>query len=318
MAENLENKNENSLSLVIKQNQKEEDDRPTNYSGTLSFTEKSDNQAVTTSEITHDEVAFLLIQYTDDEIFERIKKNEYLKLPYVDSSVSNQEWLTKALKTILSHEDIKKLGEKLRKQSGQTQNFSSQTTQNDKEILISQLQNSLDEATSQKNAAERRLKNVISVETYVDKFFTENPETADSKRLVLLLKDAIDSDNREVPHFLMQLGKGWFYVKGVLSLSFENEIEKMEKVHSALSFLLKCISEISITERRDALNCIARIVSESFKGYSFVSPEQNLQLDPMIHDAAGKGSGMVKEGITFAVIRKESKQPVKYAEIVIA
>jgi hypothetical protein len=63
------------------------------------------------------------------------------------------------------------------------------------------------------------------------------------------------------------------------------------------------------------LDLLAVACSAKFKLYKFISPEESLQVDPRIHSATALGGSTIKEGISFAVIKKDTMQTVKYAEI---
>ena len=129
------------------------------------------------------------------------------------------------------------------------------------------------------------------------------------------MKETIENSQEGTDVFLISFLKTFAAVREVLKIDFEDEKQKMENVYNSLAQMLSAISGLFPSERRDFLDLVAGLVSDEFNEYQFVSPEQTLQIDPDIHDAHGVGSGTVKEGKTFAVIRKSTRKAVKYAEI---
>ena len=148
-------------------------------------------------------------------------------------------------------------------------------------------------------------------------FFKGEEDSPKHKQLRNLLNDAIDNADKNTGIFIAKFGKAWTILNTALNNLSEDEKENMELVHKATIEMLEQIADTHISERRPLLDMVADIISDSFNEYEFVSPEQTLQLDPAIHNAKGLGTASIKEGISFAVIRKESRQAVKYADIIV-
>ncbi len=180
-----------------------------------------------------------------------------------------------------------------------------------------QLKADAEEAESEKFKLEQNMNSGIAASQLVPIFFKDAYEdTQNHKQLRSLLLDAAENGADGTALFIAKLGKGFTAIKIALSgIEEKEEIENMEIVYKASIELLTAISGSHIPERREVLDIIAAIISESFSAYEFISPEQTLQLDPAIHNAQGLGTATIKEGVSFAVIRKESRQAVKYADV---
>jgi hypothetical protein len=275
-----------------------------------------------------EEIANWLLSFIGDGVFEQLKKNPYLQLPYTEANITIKEWLEKALKTIFPLEYIQKIGEQIQQNQskfgqieGDVQKAMNEKTQmeeklNKANLRFEQMQNQLDEIESEKFKIKKETQNSLPLTKLINEFFKEEGvESEEIKRIIQLLNESLQNQDENLSTFIARFSKGWLYVKSTLDQLKGEEKDKMEQTHAALTMLLKYISGIYIPERRPLLDVVAKFVSRIFEGYDFISPEQTLQIDPAIHNAGGLGNAMIKEGITFAVIRKQSRQAVKYADI---
>ena len=80
--------------------------------------------------------------------------------------------------------------------------------------------------------------------------------------------------------------------------------------------LLSSISGIFIAQRREILSEIAKTISKEFTDISFISSEDYTFIDPKIHNAPQNGGERVLEAKSFAIISKESKNTIIYADVV--
>lgn len=335
--------------LTLSVNKEEENKNEIKNSGKLSVTQKTtiqneigppDSTKLTVSGGQNikpisansiDEISAWLISIIGEKAFENVKNNEYLKLAYTENEeLTIQQWLQKAMKTLFSLEQIKEIGDhilsnqnsfgKLQEQA----NLVEQEKKNFEEKMVKinarfeRLKEEVEEAESEKHRIEKEMQTALPLEKLVNVFFKDKDEdTQYLKSIRNLLHEAIERPDKHTGTFIMQFAKGWT----ILNTSAKNlkgeEKDDMETLHKATIELLQEISGCHISERRPLLEIIAKILSENFKEYEFISPEQTLQIDPAIHNAEGLGSASIKEGRSFAVIRKRSRQAVKYADITI-
>jgi hypothetical protein len=257
-------------------------------------------------------------------VFEILKKNSWLQLPFASpDEISGKEWLLRALKTIFAQEQFAELGnEILKNQQNQTQSIQkSADSETEQKIAKMQqnfemLQQQLENRETEKFKIEKELQNALPLSKFISLFFKDDDiDTPSRKQLRNMLNETVEHPQKQTAEFVILFGKGWAFIQNALSELVEDEKENMEKVHKATIDFLESITETRIPERRELLDLTAKIINENFKEYEFISPEQTLQIDPSIHNAQGKGSSPIKEGVSFAVIRKASRQAVKYAEI---
>jgi|GEM_PF-4086960 hypothetical protein len=91
---------------------------------------------------------------------------------------------------------------------------------------------------------------------------------------------------------------------------------KLEEIYRVSSKLLKSISNRYITNRRRILSALAEFLSEDFDDYRFISAEDYTFVDPKIHNIIVKKGQKIKESLSFCVVKKETSQTIKYADVV--
>ena len=91
--------------------------------------------------------------------------------------------------------------------------------------------------------------------------------------------------------------------------------EVLKIIDEILRFMLENLKDNFILQRRALLDALARIITKKFDNFDFISPEETLQIDLDIHNTKGTGGNKIKQGFSFAVIRRENKQTYKYADI---
>ena len=335
LSKSVSDKNENkstssvsntSLTFTKKTNVKDENKDTTEESTTINKQVKS--KVINTNINSPEDVAKWLIELIGEDLFNQIKSNPHLQLPYTEENISSTEWLVKALKTIFASETLDELTSRIKEFNSDSGQASTELEQIEKEkqalvekwdkaqARFSQLQAEVDNAETEKFQLEKQLSTSIELNSLLDEIFEENRPYSDTvEKLVKLFKDAIQNFDKNLSSFLIKFAKGWAAIQAATALFGKDEKENMEIAHKATIYLLKSISGTFVSERRPALDLVADFISELFTEYEFVSAEQTLQVDPDIHNAHGKGATHIKEGISFAVIRKESRKAVIYADI---
>ncbi len=185
-----------------------------------------------------------------------------------------------------------------------------------------EMRQQMDALESEKMEIQKQLNSTIQASVLVDEVFGARDGASDhQKRLIDTLREALDTaDDENLTRFIIKFAKGWVVLQRSLSMLADMEKGKpqLDAVCDALQFLLACISGSYISERRTLLELVARHCCEYFQEYIFISPEHTLNLDPEIHNVESAGSSTIKEGVSFAVIRSDTKKTVRYADVVLA
>lgn len=327
-----EEQNSSSLSISKKINKENtENNTDTKDENTSQLSQKSENKT-TKKEFKSssvEDIAEWLVGLIGDGVFNQLKENPYLQLPYTDSDLDIKGWLSKAIKTIFTQENIQNIGTSI-------QNNNSRLIELEQVVLdaekakaeiddkiekynqkFQQIKSEMDELEEEKFDIQKELNTALPLSTLINEVYRDpGNESQNHKKLITMLNDSLENtDEKDLSLFVIRFSKGWMYLKSNLDELGEDEKENLEKVHKALSMFLSFISGIFIAERRPLLDIIAKICSDYFSEYDFISPEQTLQVDPDIHNAEGVGNARIKEGISFAVVRKETRKAVKYADI---
>ncbi|MEH0154275.1 hypothetical protein V6R21_09020 [Limibacter armeniacum] len=259
------------------------------------------------------------IRHFGKDILQQIKENPNLTLPFEEKEMPLEEWLVKSLKTILPSSNLDSV----------IKNIEKEESTKDKEKLS--LQNALDKAEAEMLKAQQELKaaqarvddaevalfrNKKELESrYPVKEMLKALTATEDQAIKTILEDALEEPDDQLAAFVFHFLNGWHYVKGAHFAAQGSEEEKMELLYQALSFLLTRLKGLTCTARRSLLDEVADFASAASKDFQFVSPERSTQIDPSIHDAVGVGGSAIKEGYSFAVIRKDTRSTVKYASV---
>lgn len=271
------------------------------------------------------DVAQWLISLTGIGVFDDLKNNPHLQLPYTEDDLATKEWLEKAMKTIFTKENLKEISNQIQanqQKISELAQVAQKAEAEKKEMLekynrkFQELKEEVENAEDDKFQAEKELNTAVPISMIISEFYRDPEDKSDElKKIIGTLHEAMEQKDDSVGRFILRFSKGWFVLKNTLKTLGNDEKENLDKVHDALTELLAFISNTYISERRPLLDIVAKMCSKEFTSYDFISPEQTLQPDPEIHDASGVGNSTIKEGVTFAVVRKESRKAVKYAEI---
>lgn len=299
--------------------------------GSQSFQSSSLSQKVETERVAADptaepaNVAEWLVSKFGAEVFDELSQNPNLQMPYSDENLPADKWLERVIKTLFSQSTILKISSKLSSESVDSAEIDKIVDEKLKEKTskyndrFQQMRSEMENIEADKAAAEAQLNKAIPLQKFVSEMFRDEDESDAQKRIRQTVNETLEqSKDENVPVFVMKFAKGFSTLKFVLK-STENmegsEKEKLERVYPALTELLSCVSGCYISERRTLLDFVAKHCNGYFTEYDFISPEQTLNVDPEIHNASGAGNGSIKEGSSFAVVRRDTKKTVKYADI---
>lgn len=312
--ENKEPQKQEQYTGGIKRKVKTEDDEQNvaNKDG-----EEVKKNSGTENPLTPEEIAHWFISFFGEEIFDHVKENPNFSLPFTEGNISTEQWLNKALKTVFLFEDIQKIGLAIKIKYFQAISAVEESKQFQKDYKrmkneFEELEEDLDRAKSKRNKLEKEMRSSLPAEGIIEAIFGK-----DEKASVInqSLKDAMSNPGDELKEFVLAFIRGWLYLKQEMKKFTDDEKANIDIAQHAIRELLKNISGHFIPERRAILDQVAEYISGFFKEYIFISPEQSLQIDPSMHNAKGLGGSRVKEGISFAVLRKENKQTYQYADI---
>ncbi|RRB00112.1 hypothetical protein [Larkinella rosea] len=259
------------------------------------------------------------------EVITRLRQNPNLVLPYADETGSDSDWLRRGLQTILSTEDIKTVGDRVGQITRDLQRPLLQSIENlhweqqEQKLAFQQLAEQKQTAETAREQAEiegfrlrKEVANRLPTEQFVRLFFSRSDETG----IRNLLLEAADSPTPDLPAFLTGFVGGWNHLRMNETAPAESPLDAVRQRHQALSKLLESIAGLYIPQRRTLLDQVAQWASDRFDDYVFVSPEETRQVDPAIHNLAGLEGHTVREGRSFAVIRRQSRTVVIYADII--
>lgn len=187
-----------------------------------------------------------------------------------------------------------------------------------------ELRQQMEALEAEKIEAERRQNSNIASSLLLEEVFGDRESSSIyQKRIAETLSEAMEHGGDDnLPKFVIRFSKGWVVLQRSLSCMQDAEkgMPQLDMVCDALSFLLSSISGCYVSERRSLLEIVASHCGEFFQDFIFVSPEHTLNFDPEIHNMVGNSSGnqIIKEGLSFAVIRSDTKKTVRYADVVLS
>ena len=298
-----------------------------NQGSGASLSQRIDNpNPASPSELADDVAKWLIAQFGED-LFNELLKNPNLKLPYAEDDITAESWLERGIKTLFTQENIAHIY-KVTANIGQSNADANIDAVVDERMAqkvekynakFQELRSNMEDLEGEKAELQSRLNKTLEADAFVKTIFrSADGETDAQKRIARTLEDAIGQGGDDaLPSFVTRLAKGWSSLQYVLQTSAEigDDKEKLEVVYPALTNLLTCISGCYVTDRRMVLELVAKHCNEFFSDYDFISPEQTLNADPDIHNATGLGNAQIREGVTFCVVRRDTKKTVKYADV---
>ena len=274
-------------------------------------------------------VADLVIQIVGDRAVGLLASNTRLQIPMpadVSGKIANlavvpRDWLRDLMRSVLSQEGIAELQSSLEAVTSRFQSLSNELSGLRKEWhhMERSYQTRLEELERQRSDSQRQLRalreqaqGTIAVTDLMDRSLRYDGHETDMRRI---LSEVIDEPVEGAGSFVSAVCLGWLEVRAVLERLNGDEERRMEAMLGAMSAFMCQVSGIYVPQRRELLKRVGNAVSAYFEDYDFVSPEDWRQIDPAVHKAEGVGGQYVKEGRSYVVLRRNTRQTVIYAEI---
>ena len=295
---------------------------------TASLSQKIENAAPISVAEQATNVAKWLISQFGEDIFNELLNNPNLKLPYADDDITAEMWLERGIKTLFTQDNIARIAQA-------TAEIGKQSSVSDADVdaaveekmaqkvekynaKFQELRTQMEYLEGEKADLQLRLNKTLEADTFVKEVFrASDGETEYQKRIAQTLSEAVGrGDDDNLPIFVMRLAKGWSTLQYVLQREAQaDDKDKLDIVYAALTNLLSGISGCFVSDRRMILELVAKHCNEYFSDYDFISPEQTLNVDPDIHNANGLGNAQIREGVSFCVVRRDTKKTVMYADV---
>ncbi|MEO5357987.1 MAG: hypothetical protein H7844_11910 [Nitrospirae bacterium YQR-1] len=256
-----------------------------------------------------------------EQPFKGILNNPVLDLDEENTKATVKQWMSKMIKTYFTYDDIDAAEKNLKNNYIRLKaQYKNSVTQRQKleEMLITEqqgkktLNEKYDELAVFKYKLQKQLNSMVPLRDFVQISMHGNKI---GEYLLQLTAELSESNNPAATVFIIRLCKCIREFQDIISKGAGSEKELMENVyHWSISFLHE-VSGMYFTERKNIMNAIGRVLSSYFENYDFISPEDSLHVDPKIHDVRGLGGKTVKEGKSFLVLRKDTRQTVLLAQI---
>jgi len=262
----------------------------------------------------------LLAQTFGMNFFENIRKNKVFNLPLQDSEIPLNQWLIELLNTYISFESINEIIQSIERLHVNQESLQTKLEDLSKELensektysdKISELMNELNETKSQKTKQDKKITTSIPINMLTQAI----PDNDGYGTIKSLIEEASEEPSPETGKFIIRYINGFIGLIKKASMPCDTEQEKVELYHAELSNILRNVSGLYISQRRALLDELAKMVNSFLVDFIFISPEETLQIDPLIHNAKGVGGSRIKEGVSFAVLEKSTRKTIKYADI---
>ena len=262
-----------------------------------------------------------LLSKIGEKSIQKIQGNPNFLLPYTEKDMLPAQWLNRAIKTLLKTNDLTEIAADIRKKEDEIGDYlkSLKVEINEITSLNDQLKKQNERLIKERedlkattHSLQKRLRQSVSAKELIQRFFDKDEKAAG---VVHLLNEAVDSAESGFSSFFPLFLNSWDELKTTLDILPEKETNKLEMLDKTLESLLTNLSNQFIPQRRALLEAIARIASEPLDNFTFISPEETLRINPEIHDVKGAGGDRIKEGRSFAIIRRKNGQIYKYAKV---
>ena len=254
----------------------------------------------------------------------RLRQNPNATLPYADDLTTDDEWLNRALQTLLTLDDIQAVAHRL---GGLAATYQ-QPLQKEIEGLRRELDardQALGLARQQVQTAEagreraeidlfrlrKEMATMLPARPVIEMLFQQ----AGEEGIRELLLEAADHPSPDLGAFLAAFAPAWNQLRAVPAGFSDQATDNLRSLHAALTRFLTALTGQYLPQRRPLLDKVAQWASALFSDYLFVSPEESVQVDPAIHNAHGIGGSTVVEGRSFAVLRRPARTVMLYADI---
>ncbi len=260
-----------------------------------------------------------LEQLFSQDFFRKFNKEQFV-YDFQNNEISPKEKLKIILSDFISAEELKKINVYQQKKESEKKELQEKIQQLENQIVklkkvIDNLKNQLNEAEEETFKTKQKYAKVFPAEDLI-KIITEIDEDRNLERIAELFKQNFNSSDKISSKFVLLFTGGLKMISATIETFGTNEKNNMEQLDFQLGTFMKTLKGLHPPFRRDALNYLAEYVNKFFNTYKFVSPEATLQIDPNIHNAEGIGGTLVKEGLSFAIVRKDTGKTVKLADII--
>ena len=251
------------------------------------------------------------------DIIDKLKDNLLLPIPNVDSSSSSEDWINMLIKSYFPKEDVLIISNNIYQQNEQIEKYKrlyenslEQVQEQSNEIV--NIKESLEKQKNKTFKLENKVDQMIELSSFVEYNFDG---IMGSDKIKILLLEAVNSDSEDLASFIIP-----FAINSQNIIMLKKYIKDNVNIDTQLyldeiKILLKSISGKYIPQRKELLVELAKNISEHFKDIKFISPEEYTFVEPKIHNIPSAGGQKVTEGISFAVVRKDTNQTIIYANI---
>ena len=204
-----------SLSLTKKVQPEQSDDEDVNTSSGLSTHVQTATPGDASAEA--DGIAKWLVDNIGSGVFDELKENPNVQLPYTDKDIDTLQWVGKLLKTYLSQESINSITASLNaltkgqpaKQSGGGDIPEDKLAKYN--AKFQELKNRMEELEGEKAQIASELNTAIPLSKFVSEIFRDpGNETDPQKELIRTLNEALQtSKESSLSKFVVRFAKGW-------------------------------------------------------------------------------------------------------------
>ncbi len=312
------NKNKLNLSLSTKIN-KNNDNKDNNEDKQKEKDTIKLEKLIEIPEKKQDFIKFLYEKIKFDN-FGKIDKKFIEKLLPEQETPNNEQITKKIISQIITDDfinSVKNASEKINKKYTDIYDILKEEKEKIKkqEIQVKNLSSQIDDSEEQIFKIEKKYSNSISAIDLINENILNEISNEYTRDLSKMLLEAFKNNEKQGKEFVLKFLKGFIWIEDAILELDDSEKENMKKLHQAGKKLMQQISGTNCAERRPILDKIAYFCNSYLNDYDLVSAEQTLQIDPTIHNAEGLGGSIIKEGLSFAVVRRETRKAVYYAEI---
>jgi hypothetical protein len=254
------------------------------------------------------------------ENFSIIPQQQVLDIFKIENQIENKQAVEQLLRLLLNEKILEIFNNNVSKSIAEKENLIQKVKEFEEKIvkqdlLIKNLTSQIQDAEEQAFRIEKKYADTVSVVDLIFEFTRTKISNDITLRISELLLDAYKNGGKAGAKYVFGYLKGFVSLEESLLAIGGDEKENMEKIFLTSKNILTFTSDVFVSERRPILDLTASLINKYLSTYDFVSPEQTLQIDPTIHNADGLGGMQVKEGVTFAVVRRETRKAVFYATI---
>ncbi|WP_254411022.1 hypothetical protein [Dyadobacter diqingensis] len=251
-----------------------------------------------------------------------LRDNPLFQSPYNQATSDITVWLTEIIKSFFTYEHIEMIEKGIvtknviqEQKLNEVQNQLTRVTLDKNDLIerFRRIQDDFAQRDAELIRVNRMLKGSVSLSEILPYWFGKDDDVSFSLRQIL--QENLHNPDDELVRFAIIVSKSWSNLQNLFADLPEGDEDKLNLVYPFLTRFLQEISGIEISQRRIVLDVLAKACTVQFGNYIFISPEETLRVDPAIHQATGAGSESIKEGRSFVVIRRDTRQTARFAEI---